>query len=327
MASELETTEAVEVEIQPTRSAEDFAERLRAETAAVRLRRRYLSDSRALNSDQRTRAAETFGTDPDYLKARKMIFDRKHRALALANRLVERSCELWREFTVPYSAAEPGVRLIRRDRIEEFETEMRRLLDQLGAAAAGADDVYRTEILPTAQGRLGELFNEADYPMSLLGCWGFDWEYPSVDPPDYLAQLNPALYAAEQARIRARFEEAVAATEQAFVAEFNEFVTRLAERLEPTPDGKAKTFHESTITNLTGFFERFRAMNIGSNADLDRLVTTAQEAVAGVSAKTLRTDALSRGTVRETLATIAEQLGGMMVDRPARRISLDESAD
>lgn len=309
----------------PTRSEADFAERLRAETAAVRLRRRYLKDAKALSPAQRETAAAVFSADAEFLRARKKMFDTKHKKVSRANRLVDRSCEIWREFTVPYSAAEPGVRLIRRDRIAEFEDELRRVLDELGAAVAEADDVYRSEIIPEAEQRLGELFNAEDYPDSLLGCWGFDWEYPSVEPPDYLQQLNPALYAAEQARIRARFEEAVQATEQAFIAEFNEFVARLAERLEPGPDGKQKTFHESSVTNLNAFFERFRALNIGSNADLDRLVTTAQETVAGVSAKTLRTDALTRGTVRESLSAIADQLSGLMVVRPDRRITLDES--
>lgn len=308
-----------------TAADRDFAAQLRDETSAVRLRRRYLGDARTLTVGQREQAAAVFHADPSLLRGRKMIFDRTTKEIRAANSAVDRACDIWRAFTVPYSAAEPGVRLIRRDRIAEFESAMRAALDELVDANAAVEDVYQTKIIPDAQARLGELFNAGDYPSTLVGAWGFDWEYPSIDPPDWLQQLNPALFAQEQARIRARFEEAVAATEAAFVEEFGAFVAKLAERLAPGPDGKAKTFHETTVTNLTEFFDRFRQLNIGSNAELDRLVAEAQGAVQGVTAKSLRTDALQRGTVRESLAAVYRQLTDLMVDRPERRISLDES--
>ena len=41
--------------------------------------------------------------------------------------------------------------------------------------------------------RLGDLFNPNDYPPSLRGLFGIDWDYPNVEAPDYLMQLNPAM--------------------------------------------------------------------------------------------------------------------------------------
>ena len=55
------------------------------------------------------------------------------------------------------------------------------------------------ELKAAARRRLGQLFDPADYPRALHGLFGVDWDFPSVEPPDYLLQLSPALYEQEQA--------------------------------------------------------------------------------------------------------------------------------
>jgi len=300
-----------------------FAERLRDETSAVRLRRRYLGLTRALKPEQRRRAAAVFGATPEAVRGRKTLVD--HPAIAACHAAVDRAVDYWKSMSVPYPA-DRGVRLIRRDRIDEFEAGMQRILDDLGSAVAAANEVY-AEVLDKARADLDELFDASDYPESLIGGWGFDWEYPSIEPPDYLQELNPALFAAEQARIRARFEEALAATEQSFVEEFGSLVAKITDQLTPSPDGKVKRFHESNVEKLREFFDRFRELNIGSNAELDQLVVAAKDAVAGVTGKGIRKDADERTSVRESLSAVYDRLTSLMVDRPDRRISLDDNAD
>ena len=60
----------------------------------------------------------------------------------------------------------------------------------------------------------------ADYPQEIRGLFAVAWDFLSVEPPDYLLQLSPELYAQEQQRVAQRFEEAVRLAEQAFVSEF-----------------------------------------------------------------------------------------------------------
>ena len=88
-------------------------------------------------------------------------------------------------------------------------------------------------------------------------------------------QLNPAIYEQEQARVAARFEEAVQLTEQTFISEFAKLIEHLTERLVNKGDGERKIFRDSAITNLTEFFGRFRQLNIRSNQELDELVEQA----------------------------------------------------
>ena len=45
----------------------------------------------------------------------------------------------------------------------------------------------------------------------LIGLFGIDWEFPSIEPPNYLLQLSPALYEQERQRVATRFEAREAA--------------------------------------------------------------------------------------------------------------------
>ena len=60
-----------------------------------------------------------------------------------------------------------------------------------------------------ARERLGRLFDPADYPPSLTGQFDLTWDFPSVEPPDYLQRLHPEIYREECRRAQARFEDAV----------------------------------------------------------------------------------------------------------------------
>src|SRR5205814_1427216 len=128
------------------------------------------------------------------------------------------------------------------------------------------------EIKADAHRRLGRLYSPDDYPPEVRGLFAVEWDFPSVEPPSYLMRLHPDLYAAEQARIAQRFEEAVQLAEQAFLAEFSKVVSHLTERLSGDATGDKKVFRDTAITNLTEFFDRFRKLNVQSNEQLDRLV-------------------------------------------------------
>ena len=172
----------------------------------------------------------------------------------------------------------------------------------------------------TAQQRLGSLYNAADYPESLRGLFSMDWEFPAVEPPDYLMQLNPELYEQECQRVAARFDDAVQLAEAAFMDELAKLVSHLTERLTGQLDGKPKVFRDSAIENLTEFFERFRQLSISSNEQLDELVEQAQQVVQGVQPQTLRDNHALRQTIASELSAVQNVLDDLLVDRPRRNI-------
>jgi hypothetical protein len=74
------------------------------------------------------------------------------------------------------------------------------------------------------------------------------------------------------------------------------------------------------VGNLSEFFERFRTLNVRSNAQLDGLVEQAQRIVRGVGAQELRDSQSLRQNIAGQLTRVQASLDSMLVDRPRRRI-------
>ena len=181
-------------------------------------------------------------------------------------------------------------------------------------------DRHYDELKSAARERLGNLYNESDYPVTLIGLFDMAWEFPSVEPPDYLQRLSPELYRQECERMQARFDEAVRLAEAAFTEELAKLVEHLTERLNGQQDGKPKVFRDTAITNLTEFFQRFQRLNIRSNEQLDELVAQAQGIVRGVQPQQLRDNLDLRERVAEQLGSVQNALDDLLVDRPRRNI-------
>ena len=224
---------------------------------------------------------------------------------------------LWKAESLPFP--EPGVRLIRQDRIDAFNSRMQELREELEEAVWRLDEHF-AELKSAARERLGRLFNAADYPDSLRNLFAVTWDFPSVEPPPYLQQLNPQLYQEECQRVQQRFDEAVRLAEEAFTAELAKLVSHLTERLSGQEDGKSKTFRDSAVENLTQFFTRFRQLNVRSNEQLDALVADAQRIVRGVEPQALRDNEGLRQHVATEMSRVQSVLDGLLVDRPRRNI-------
>lgn len=292
------------------------ADRLAKTFAAFRLSFAWLGCSKALSSDQRAVAAEAFGATHQALSAGKKLLDTRHPAFSVVTSVRRRAIAAWKGATLPFPEA--GVRLIRRNGIARLDAQLDELRQELAEGAQQLDEHY-DELLARARQRLGSLFERSDYPARLRDWFSMEWDYPNVQPPDYLRQLSPELYEQECRRVRARFEEAVELAEGAFAEEFARLVGHLCERISGA-DGSPKVFRDSAVEHLSEFFERFRTLNLGSQPELDALVERAKAAVGGVSAQDLRRVPSIRTSVAEELRHVQSGLDAMLVDRPRRRI-------
>jgi hypothetical protein len=293
------------------------AQRLARTMAAVRVSFTWLGVRKTLSRQQKQEAAESFGAEGEYLSAAKKLLDTSHPAYKAVTAVRNRAISYWRAMSLPYP--EPGVRLIRQDRVEAFDAQMRDLRDALAEAVAELDQSY-DQLRSAARSRLGRLYNPADYPPTLRDLFAIQWDFPSVQPPDYLLELNPRLYEQEQARIAARFEEAVKLAEEAFTSELSQLLSHLLERLRGDQDGAPKVFRNSAVANLNEFFQRFRSLNVRSSPQLDELVEQAKKVITGVGAQDLRENSSLRQRISTQLAGVQSVLDGMMLDQPRRRI-------
>jgi hypothetical protein len=297
----------------PPPSPRSPVESLRATMAAVRVSFTWLGVRKTLTPDQKARAAETFGAQENFLSAAKKLLDTSDPAYRQVTQVRSRATSYWKALTLPYP--EPGLRLIRQDRLSAFNEAMEDFRRALDDAVRHLDDRYAS-LQAAARQRLGTLFAPEDYPASLQGLFAIDWELPTVEPPAYLLELDPALYEQEKRRIVARFDEAVQMAQDAFVSEFSKLVSHLTERIS---EG-GKVFRDSAVEGLKAFFERFQALNVHSSGQLDALVAQAQQAVEGVKPQDLRDSDALRKQVAGRLQTVAATLETLLVDQPRRRI-------
>jgi hypothetical protein len=293
------------------------AQRLRATMAACRVQFTWFGTQRSLTPQQKARAA-AFDAEGQFLSAGKKLLDTKHSAFRAVTAIRTKATDYWRGLSLPFP--EPGARLIKQEKLESFAAAMVDFSVELDDAVAELDRHY-AELKRAAAARLGSLYNQSDYPETLVGLFAVAWDFPSVEPPDYLVQLSPALYEAERARVAARFEEAARLAESAFTEEFARLVEHLAERISGSGDGGGpKVFRDSAVGNLQEFFGRFRELNVRSNQQLDELVERAQRAVRGVAAQDLRDSDDLRRRVASQLSQVRTALDGLLVERPRRRI-------
>ena len=312
MSTETETTQApAETNIGGT------AREMRQNMGAVKLSFSWLGTHRKLSDAQTTQAASSFDAAADLVSASKKLIDTKHPAYKAATAIKHQAMAYWRGMTLPYP--QDGVRLIRQADVDGFEVKMREFKDQLAAAAANLQLEYET-IKIAAREKLGQLYNQADYPPTLEGMFSISWEYPSVEPPRYLMNFNPELYEQEQSRVQQRFENAVAMAEEAFAEQLDDMVSHLIERLADNPDGTQKVFRATAVDNFKEFYENFRKMNVRSNPQLESLIAQASNLVGGVSVQELRTDKSLRQNLTAQMSNLQTALNSVIVDAPRRRI-------
>ena len=314
MSTTLEPTQA---QNESTTTPDSAANRLRSTMAASRLCFTWFGITKSLTDSQKATAAQSFGADSKVLSAGKKLLDTKHPAYREVNSVKSRITSYWKSETLPFP--QPGVRLIRQDDIESFNDRLEQFGNELDDAVSKLDNEF-SQLKFAARDRLGDLFNEADYPASLNGLFSVTWDFPSVEVPEYLRRLKPELYRQEAERVARRFDQALELAESAFTEELSELIEHLTERLTGQNDGTPKIFRDTAVTNLTSFFERFRRLNVRSNEELDDLVASCQQIVQGRTPQSLRDNRLIRDAVVGELREVGGQLDQLLVDRPRRNL-------
>lgn len=292
-------------------------ERLRREMAALRLSFHWLGTRKSLSRQQRSEAAQQFGAAGEFFSAGKKLLNTSDPRFRDVSAVRQRAMSYAQGMSLPYPEA--GIRLIRRDDLDQIQAQLQDFQTELTDAVGGLEAAY-AELRSAARDQLGRLYSAGDYPASLAGEFAMSWEFPSVEPPEYLRRLSPELYRHECDRVSARFDEAVRMAEEMFCDELTQLVGHLSERLSGQSDGRPKIFRDSAVENLTTFLERFRRLNVRSSAELEQLVDQAAATITGVAPQQLRDGAALRRQVAGELSRVQAALDGLMVDRPRRHL-------
>ena len=179
-------------------------------------------------------------------------------------------------------------------------------------------------LVEEARTKLGPLFDPRQYPATsaLKGAFEMRWNIVEFGTPGKLKTISKALYEKERAKAEAEWAGATEQIRNALRVAMAELVEHMINRLASDDDGKAKTFRNSMVENFTEFADLFAARNLTNDAELAALVEKAQKVMSGVDAKALRTDADIKQRVTEGFAEIKANLETMVVNRPARAMTL-----
>ena len=234
---------AIEAETaQDTTSRTDAINRVRNNFLACRIKFKWFGTSKSLTSDQKSRAGELFGADGTAISAAKRLIDVKHESYRTLTSIKNQINRYWRDASLPYP--EQGIRLIRNESVDEFNSSLLGYKSQLEEAVVDLDSHFY-DLKEAARIRLGSLFDRDDYPSSLSNEFDVSWSFPSVSAPDYLRRLSPEIYRRECDRVRSQFSKSVEMAEQMFQDQLAELVEHLVERLSADESGKKKTFRDT----------------------------------------------------------------------------------
>ena len=174
-----------------------------------------------------------------------------------------------------------------------------------------------------AVARLRALYNPADYPHldQVAARFTFSYRYLAFMTPQ---TLSARLLAREREKAAAEVSTEVEEIKVALRTGFAELIAHAADRLAVRPDGKNVTFRDSMVTNMEEFFAYFAARNLVGDDELATLVERARAAMKGVTAQTLRTDDITRASVKDTLDRVRVEMDSNLLVRPRRRLILDK---
>jgi hypothetical protein len=177
------------------------------------------------------------------------------------------------------------------------------------------------------QKRLGpELFNPKDYKTHADACASFYMSYRIIEisTPGSLKAMDRDLYEQEKTKIISWAADAKAKWEADLTDSMKKLVDHALDRLAGGKGGKPQMFQHTMVSNIEAFLGTFDDLNaMAKNPELANLKQTMQKAIDGVDAQELRDSKRTRAEVVATFTEIQAKLDEMIVNRPARAVSLE----
>lgn len=219
-----------------------------------------------------------------------------------------------------------GARLAPKTMIAEITAELDALHAKWDAAVNEFVAAY-PGLLEKAEQQLGPEFNRLDYPKPKLvrAKFGFEFNFTNFGVPGELKEISKEIFRNESKKAQRVMRDAATEGMVMLRQTLAEMVNRLADSLsdEPTPAGKRRGLHKTTVDKLNGFLDRFSKMNVVGDVDLAKEVERARKLIGGKSVEALKTTDGVRQEVRTGMEKIGKRIESMIETMPSR-IFLDE---
>jgi hypothetical protein len=278
---------------------EDFIHFVRNMMTPVQFQSKWVGQERKVDMKYQIAVAQTLNADTEATRTVTKLYDFNNDRWKKIKAIRNKAHDLWTRMSIDYPPQD-GIRLIRRELIEEFRTQFDQLRVDLREAAIELNEQFE-DIIAEAKARRGVAFKREDYPVHLLDSFDISYRFPSVECAAEIRTLNPQLWMSECAKLRENLDEALHHAESVYLGKMEEMVQTLIDKLSPNADGSKKVFRDSAVDNIIEFIDEFRKTSIGAGERV-------QELVKQLSAITENTTPNALRHSKETARRIAEQL-------------------
>jgi hypothetical protein len=298
-----------------------LGKKLAEQMSGCRLEVTSFCSRKKFTDTQRMRVAEFFDSDIKSISGGREILNKKIPEVKRVYGIIRAARAHWQAYTVKY---EDGTRLIKADRIEWMNERVAQYQEEL-AAAKDALWVKWEEVKADAKTRLAQLYVEGDYNFDIRQTIWITISYPSVQPDPKLEKLSKELWDKEIKKFAVKFEEAAQTAQTAVLSEFADMINAVTERLDAgeNQDGKKRVLQQRAVDNIVEFANRFRAVSIGSDSELDALVAQAEQLAVGLDTKEMKKDAKQQADMRAAFANLQNSIASHIVKVAEREIEFE----
>jgi hypothetical protein len=219
--------------------------------------------------------------------------------------------------TLPWSNS--GWRILPTAMYAEFANTFRQYRSDFDAAANQFAKLY-PDYVQAAKKRLGNMFNEDDYPAAskVRGMYAFDVSiHPCPDVEDFRVSLAKEQMADIRSNLKEELEAALSSAMQEPVRRVVAVVEKMALKLKgykpKTEKSKAaNTFRDSLVTNIQELLPLLSAFNLTNDKGLTALAKRLETELCSNDADVLREDEETRKQVAKAADEILKQANALM---------------
>jgi len=166
---------------------------------------------------------------------------------------------------------------------------------------------------------LGDLYNDADYPVDIMRKFRFEWRFLVLDLPGKSSILPPEIYEREKLKFQSMMDETRDLAMSALREEFARIVHGISEKLN-MDSTQPKVIKNSMFKRLESFLDDFGNRNIFND---DYLVDLAEQARVLISnVDDIKNNELMRRKIKKEMNHISEAINSAIEDMPRRKIRM-----
>lgn len=274
----------------------DSGKTLQEQVLGVRKKWSWFGVKKKLRKEESAAIADLLDAKEERLSHSQKIINTRNPFYSVLTKLKSQFESYYHESTFPW--VEDGVRLLRKDKIAEFNEEVEKVQSKIKKGVQTLGENW-DDIKKESKHDLGTAYNEKHFDVQLAEEFDLELSWVNLTPPDHLKTIDPKLYEQEKARIAAAFDKAVTLTIDAYSEGLYNLVVKMTDKLRPDKDGKQSQFKSNYFDGFKDFIDNFRKMNVTSSADLEKLINDAESLVCNVNVKALKDQQTREGITKQ----------------------------